>query len=135
MSKNDRKSGKESGQVLVAVILFMLVGAVIISATLSLTATTVMFGQTTEDYVNRFYSGDAGVERGLWDIVTDDPGMLGHLPDSIETFSLNGLQVVVVRTWESVNATTQKYTINSTATENATGKNISVIKYYYKTSS
>ncbi|MBM2825454.1 MAG: hypothetical protein HW402_1118 [Dehalococcoidales bacterium] len=135
MKKIDRSLGRETGQVLVAVMLFMLVGAVVISASLTLTATTMMFGRATKEYVNRFYSGDAGVERGLWDIKAFDPGMLGHLPDSSESFTLNGLQVVVLRTWESVNATAEKYTINSTATENTTGRNISVIKYYFKITS
>ncbi len=121
----------EQGQALLAVILFLLVGSVIITATLGLTTTSIQLGETVRQQVKRFYSADAGIEHGLWRIRTADPGLLGHLPDSSDNFTVNGLQVVVAISWNSVS---ENYTINSTATDTLTGRELNIVKYYVKTS-
>ena len=63
----------ETGQVLPAVLVLMLIGGLLIAPSLSYAATSLNVGQIVEEKVNGLYAADAGIEDALWKLKNDSP--------------------------------------------------------------
>jgi hypothetical protein len=61
-------SGRESGQILIMVLIMALLGAVILMPLLSFTIGGMKQGQSNEEKKNEFYAADSGVEDAMWKI-------------------------------------------------------------------
>lgn len=120
----------EKGQFLLGALIVMLVGAVIVTATLAYAYTAIKYGQRAEAQVKRFYAADAGVEYGLWYIIQQDPTLTGSEDGYTYTFpeELNNCEVDVRLKWDIVS---ENYTINGTATD-GDGFQTIFSKYYVK---
>ncbi len=63
-----RLSGRESGQILIMVLIMTLLGAVILTPLLSFTIGGMKQGQSNQQSTDRFYAADSGVEDAMWKI-------------------------------------------------------------------
>ena len=64
----DRLRGSEEGQALVLVLLFMLIGALVVTPLLQFMGTGVKAGTTFESKMDEIYAADAGINDGFWQI-------------------------------------------------------------------
>jgi hypothetical protein len=72
---------KETGQVLVLVLLLMLLTVLVATPLLSHMSTGLKTGQVFEGKTNELYAADAGVEDGVWQI------KYSHLRDNFPVYS------------------------------------------------
>lgn len=79
---------KETGQVLVVVLVLLAVGALILVPLLSYMDTGLKSGTVYEDKATDFYSADSGVEDGLWQIKND------HLQTFISAYDIYGFDTL-----------------------------------------
>ena len=83
---------KESGQALILVLVFLLVGALIIGLLLNFMATGLKTGQAVEGRILELYAADAGVEDAIWRIMNVPPD---ELPSEPYFLTVNGKEVEV----------------------------------------
>src|SRR4030042_5139 len=64
-------SSEESGQVLILVLVFFLLGSLTIMPTLAHMSTALKSGVSYENKTKEYYAADAGIEDGIWQIKYD----------------------------------------------------------------
>src|SRR4030043_168428 len=67
-------SSGESGQALILILVFVLLGSITIMPTLAHMTTALKSGVSYEDNSKEFFTADAGIENGLWRIKYDFMG-------------------------------------------------------------
>lgn len=80
----------ETGQVLPAVLVLMLIGGLLIAPSLSYASTSLNAGQIFEKKVNGLYAADAGVEYALWYLKK-----FSSLPEELPEIVVNQMQVAI----------------------------------------
>ena len=116
-------SGRESGEAFVAVLAFLVLGAIIITPLLGFMITGLKAGQSHEDTTTELYSADAGVQYAIWELQNgglfgdDGPLFIGTV--SLDPFEINGDNVTV--TIENENDEGVFFKIVSEATDMVTG--------------
>ena len=81
----------ETGQVLPAVLVLMLIGGLLIAPSLSYASTSLNAGQIFEKKVSGLYAADAGIEDTLWCLKNDSlPSYPYQLPENV-----NQMQVTI----------------------------------------
>lgn len=94
---------KESGQVLILVLILLLLGGLIIAPLLGFMSTGLKAGQVFEENMDEIYAADAGVEDAIYNIITPGAPHYDELQgldegDPFPSYTLtdiNGLQVTV----------------------------------------
>ncbi len=90
---------RESGQVLVMVLLALALGALLLGIYLAYVSTSQRSGQEAREAVVERYAADAGLEDALWRLA-NEPGYaesIGSTPD-VYTIEINGTTVVITVT-------------------------------------
>ena len=87
-----RLNQREEGVALLLVMVMLTAGSLIIVPSLNYITTGVQSGQMYEEKMEGLYAAEAGVEEGLWRMLTDKPS---SFPDSRQLADVNGMTVDV----------------------------------------